>query len=227
MAQEQQNFNLISIKEKDGKQLVDARELHSFLDLKKDFSEWMRNNIKSYGFVDGQDFTTYRGNRLTVGKKPTEYTLTIDMAKELSMVSKTKRGKEARKYFIEVENKYKEVQVQMLPILEDIQERLEALEGKPKSIPKALMPPTTTEEPKPLDTRMLLNQRIRKYTQENDVAYFVPWTQLYEQMYYRYHVNVILKADKKKVKPIEILEEEGLLEEAWKVACKVFKLKGE
>ena len=106
MPQVSQDFNLIQVKEQDGKQLVDARDLYSFLNLKKDFGDWMRKNLKRYHFVEGQDFTTYRGDRLTVGKKSMEYVLTMDMAKELSMVSRTDKGDEARKYFIAVEKKY-------------------------------------------------------------------------------------------------------------------------
>lgn len=105
MSEISQSFNLISVKEQGGKQLVDARDLHSFLGLKRDFNDWIKYNIKNYDFVEQQDFTTFVG-KSSGGRNAIEYVLTIEMAKELSMVSKTKKGKEARKYFISIEKKY-------------------------------------------------------------------------------------------------------------------------
>jgi phage anti-repressor protein len=106
MPQENQNFNLISVKEKDGKQLVDARELHNFLEVKRDFSNWIKYNIERYGFIQDQDYSPILARVDGRGKNAIDYALTVDMAKELSMVSRTKKGKEARTYFINIEKKY-------------------------------------------------------------------------------------------------------------------------
>ncbi|UZR99816.1 antA/AntB antirepressor family protein [Chondrinema litorale] len=82
--------------------LVDARELHQFLESKRDFSNWITQRINRYGFIDGEDFTT---NLLksTGGRPSKEYYLTFDMAKELAMVENNDRGRQARRYFIEAE----------------------------------------------------------------------------------------------------------------------------
>lgn len=89
-------------------QAVSARELHSFLGIKRDFSNWIKYYIKSYGFVEGQEFSTYSPKVANSFDKPKlEYALTLDCAKELSMVSRTPKSKEARKYFIEIEKEYK------------------------------------------------------------------------------------------------------------------------
>lgn len=108
---------IIKITERDGQSVVNARELHQFLENKREFTTWIKQRIEQYGFVENQDFTSFdnivkRENGATVRK---EYALTIDMAKELSMVENNERGRMARKYFIECEKKAKEKQSFSLP----------------------------------------------------------------------------------------------------------------
>ena len=85
--------------------LVDARELHGFLESKRDFSNWITQRIKRYGFKEGVDYTSY--NKIVERKKGAtrrvEYNLTLNMAKELSMVENNDKGRQARLYFIEAE----------------------------------------------------------------------------------------------------------------------------
>lgn len=89
-------------------QLADARLLHSFLEIARDFSTWIKSRIEEYNFVENLDFLVHQnggtktgrgGNRKTVF----EYHLTLDMAKELSMVERNEKGKIARRYFIDCE----------------------------------------------------------------------------------------------------------------------------
>ncbi len=85
--------------------LINARELHQFLKSKQDFSDWIKNRIKRYDFEEGNDYSIELWNRSDgmPGKPRKEYILTLNMAKELSMVENNQKGKEARKYFIEAE----------------------------------------------------------------------------------------------------------------------------
>lgn len=112
--------SLIKVTEKDGQQLVDARELHDFLGVGRDFSSWLKQRIEKYGFVENQDFTSFTksGEREIGGTTRIEYAITIDMAKELSMVENNEQGRKARKYFIACEKKLKESQI-MLPNFND------------------------------------------------------------------------------------------------------------
>lgn len=108
---------IIKITERDGQRVVSARELHQFLENKREFTTWIKQRIEQYGFVENQDFTSFdnivkRESGATVRK---EYALTIDMAKELSMVENNERGRMARKYFIECEKIAKEKQSYGLP----------------------------------------------------------------------------------------------------------------
>ena len=81
---------------------VDARDLHSFLEVKKQFTDWIYPKINEYGFVENSDFYPSRCIASN-GREMETYIISIDMAKELAMVSNVPKGKEARKYFIECE----------------------------------------------------------------------------------------------------------------------------
>ena len=98
--------NLIPLQQDEkGRQLVNARELHAFLQSKQEFTHWINNRVKKYGFTEGYDYLINLSNRVDgkAGKPRTEYQLTLDMAKELSMVENNERGKQARRYFIQCE----------------------------------------------------------------------------------------------------------------------------
>lgn len=87
-------------------QTVNARELHGFLESKQEFSNWIKNRINQYGFIDGHDFTI---DKVVIGKATQfEYHLTLGMGKELAMVERTAKGKQARQYFIECERQAKQ-----------------------------------------------------------------------------------------------------------------------
>ena len=109
---------------------VNARELHAYLESKQDFSNWINNRIKQYNFMENQDFILVLNQQNKVsnkiienpknpknkGGRPTkEYFLSLDMAKELSMVERTDKGKQARQYFIECERKLRETQAKLAP----------------------------------------------------------------------------------------------------------------
>ena len=109
---------LIKITEKEGQQLVSARELHEFLEIGQDFTNWIKRMI-DYGFEEGKDFTLILA-KSTGGRPSQDYAITIDMAKEISMIQRSEKGKQARQYFIQCEKKLKEV-VQAKPqCIEDV-----------------------------------------------------------------------------------------------------------
>lgn len=81
---------------------VDARELHAFLGVKSRFRDWINNRISDFGFAENVDFSSFAKN-LANGGRSKEYLISINMAKELCMVERTAKGKQARLYFIECE----------------------------------------------------------------------------------------------------------------------------
>lgn len=98
---------VVEIIEHDGKQAVNARELHQKLGSKQQFANWIRNRIEKYGFVENQDFCSFNKviKRENGATTVTEYALSLDMSKELCMVENNEKGRMIRKYFIEVEKK--------------------------------------------------------------------------------------------------------------------------
>lgn len=119
---------------------VNARDLHEFLEVKAKFTTWIQSRIKQYSFVDGQDFVTHEmepGKGFKMGSQKNEalqsityadnfgqqgrveYHISLDMAKELSMVERNEKGKEARQYFIECERRAKESVVDPMQVLDD------------------------------------------------------------------------------------------------------------
>lgn len=105
---------LIKITETNGQRAVNARELHRFLGVQSKFADWIKNRINEYKFIENKDFITLSKN-LENGGKMKEYALSIDMAKELSMIEKTNKGRQIRRYFIEMEAKAQSRQAPQLP----------------------------------------------------------------------------------------------------------------
>ena len=102
------NMNmLIPITEDAGKRAVNARDLHIFLESKQQFADWIKNRIRQYGFIENQDYQVFHNlmNNPNGGRPTTEFALSIDMAKELSMVEGNEKGTEARRYFIACEKR--------------------------------------------------------------------------------------------------------------------------
>lgn len=90
---------------------VDARELHEVLESKQEFANWIKDRINKYEFTEGVDFASFDKiiTRETGATKRKEYFLSIDMAKELAMVERNDKGKQARQYFIGCEKKLVQV----------------------------------------------------------------------------------------------------------------------
>lgn len=85
--------------------LVNAKDLHEFLGVETKFRDWIKRRIADYGFTQAVDFCEI-SNLSNRGFWPAEgkdYLLSVDMAKELCMVERNDKGRQARRYFIEME----------------------------------------------------------------------------------------------------------------------------
>jgi len=120
---------LVSIIHHNGDQAVNARELHQFIvvesinnNVGEKFSDWIKRML-DYGFEKGLDYEilefNYLGHKIRksdnqrVSKR--DYALTLDCAKEISMIQRNDKGKEARRYFIEVEKRARQAIKQLSP----------------------------------------------------------------------------------------------------------------
>ncbi|EFS1956954.1 phage antirepressor Ant, partial [Escherichia coli] len=94
--------------------LVNARDLHGFLEVGKDFSNWIRARLNEYGFVENLDYILFSPNLAkTPGRRRKDYHLTLDTAKELAMVERNEKGRQIRRYFIACEKKLRNMQPQI------------------------------------------------------------------------------------------------------------------
>lgn len=99
---------------------VNVREMYQQLDIKKDFSTWIKSQISSLGLEENIDYLMLPQKGEGRGHNKIDYIITLDTAKHIAMASRTEKGKEVRKYFIEAEKKLNQLQPQeqnILPVL--------------------------------------------------------------------------------------------------------------
>lgn len=125
--------DLIKVTVKDDKQLVSARELHKGLELSNRFSKWVSQNFKE--FEEGEDFTSVPGGTVVQSgngtvRKYDDYVLTLDMAKQLCMMSHTELGRKYRKYFLELERKWNDPEMIMKRALSYANTKVKKLESR-------------------------------------------------------------------------------------------------
>lgn len=91
--------------------VCDARELHAYLQNGDAFANWIKARIGKYGFEENCDFRRFlESTKKPQGGRPsTEYHLSLDMAKELGMVENNAQGRKIRRYFIECEQRLRDI----------------------------------------------------------------------------------------------------------------------
>lgn len=101
--------NLISVQVNENQeQTISGRELHMFLGVETKYNDWLQRMLQ-YGFEEGKDFNLLKKEQVQIeGKREvrrdiTDHIMKLDMAKELCMLTRNEKGKQARQYFIEVE----------------------------------------------------------------------------------------------------------------------------
>ncbi len=129
-----------------GEKVVYGTELHSVLEVRSKFADWIKNRVNDCEAVENEDFETFSKN-LENGGRVKEYLVKLDTAKEMAMLERNEKGKQVRRYFIEVEKKHKSLalsaqnlspQLQLLINMEMKQkehdQKLEQLDSKVDSI---------------------------------------------------------------------------------------------
>lgn len=139
------------------KQFVNARELHKILNPSVKFGTWIQRKIEEYGFIENEDYFTDDYTKIREQKislilslssfskddnnpeleitnyeieprlEHKDYLITLDMAKELSMVEKNEVGRKVRKYFIEVEKRFRLLESKYKQFVEEKQEKIDIL----------------------------------------------------------------------------------------------------
>jgi len=125
----------------DNEILVTGRDLHEFLEVNEKYTEWI-NRMIEYGFSENEDYQSVR-EKVQSEKRERTYSMInhhikIDMAKEISMLQRNEKGKQARQYFIEVEKKWNSPEMIVQRAMEIQKKKVELLESENAELkPKA------------------------------------------------------------------------------------------
>ena len=146
-------------------QLCDARTLHTFMQVRRDFTNWIKARIRKFGFTAGEDFIAVENlsspnlvSSKARAQKLTDYHLTLDMAKELSMVENNEQGRAARRYFIACER-------QALAVAQPT--------------PYTVQPSDTLTEPQQIALRALLESNVKRLPHDKQAGAMVKgWSKL-------------------------------------------------
>lgn len=191
---------------------VSARELHAFLVSRQQFADWIKARIKQYGFIEGQDYVIVAEDHESSdevnfhkpmkvsrrGPSALDYALSLDMAKELSMVERNEQGKQARRYFINSEKALRQImavgpaqlqqQEQRLALLE--QQLRKMIEAQQQAARSLLELPRSTD-PLPVETtRMKIQRIVNSYCRSKGVGQQEVWRRVYDRLYYLYRVSI-------------------------------------
>lgn len=128
---------LIKITYNNDRPAVSARGLHDFLEVKTAYKDWFPRMCE-YGFTEGEDFCSFLSES-TGGRPAQDAVLTIDMAKELCMIQRNEKGKQARQYFLQIEKEWNSPEKVMARALQIAGDKLKRLESKVEAdAPKVL-----------------------------------------------------------------------------------------
>ena len=105
--------------------VISGRALHEFLEIKTSYKDWFPRMVE-YGFTEGTDFCSILSES-TGGRPATDHAIKLDMAKELAMIQRTEKGKQARQYFIQIEKDYNSPEKIMARALQIAEKELSTL----------------------------------------------------------------------------------------------------
>ena len=117
---------IIKVNYENDRPTVLARDLHDFLEVKTAFKDWFPRMCE-YGFSEGTDFCSFLSES-SGGRPAQDAQLTIEMAKEICMLQRNERGKQARQYFIQLEKDWNSPEKVMARALQIADKRIKRLE---------------------------------------------------------------------------------------------------
>lgn len=110
-----------------GEKVVYGTELHEALNVKSNYREWAKRRFKDIDAVESEDFEPVEISTPS-GQSKLEHIIGLDIAKEMAMLERNQKGKQVRRYFIQLEKKYKAVQVSAMARIEEMALRISNLE---------------------------------------------------------------------------------------------------
>ena len=150
-----------------GEVIISARELHEFLQINTKFSMWIPRMIE-YGFEEIEDYNIVVQKQQTAGGPQDfrDYLLKADMAKEICMLQRTERGRQARLYFINLEKKFNSPEAILRRLMQLLDKNTPYTEGT-SSIFSQNQPTYTTDTQIASDIQITPRYMISNYNCEN------------------------------------------------------------
>lgn len=89
-----------------GEKVVYGTDLHRVLEVKSNYRDWIKNRMNDIGAIENEDYESFAKN-LAKGRPSLEHIIKLDVAKEMAMLERNEKGKQVRRYFIQVEKRYR------------------------------------------------------------------------------------------------------------------------
>nr|DAR17656.1 MAG TPA: AntA/AntB antirepressor [Caudoviricetes sp.] len=203
-----------------GEKVVYGSELHEVLGVKSNYRDWIKNRLNECDAVEKEDYQSFSQNceKPTGGRPKLEYVIKLDTAKEMAMLERNEKGKQVRRYFIEVEEKYKESrtgefdysnlspELQRVWAIVNAQTKIE-LEQK-RQADKIDKVETTVQNMKEIFTEPIadwkaeINARVREISIKSGIEYRELWSKLYGELEVTAHTN-LSRLQQNKIKRME------------------------
>lgn len=198
-----------------GEQVVQARELHQGLGSNTRFNDWIKRRIDECGAIENEDYISLTQKRVGNNATQIDYILKLDTAKEMAMLERNEIGKKYRKYFIEIEKKYK----QSVPQIDSkfLFQLAQSLEQKEKQI-TSLNTENDLLAKKQLEwtTRKTIEAIVKKIG--GTFGYKEAWRGFKAELLYKHGININLRytdalltaKNKSKVNKLDLIKSEEL-----------------
>ena len=116
--------------------VVSGRQIHETLGVKTRYNDWF-NRMTDFGFTENEDYLAITQKRVTAqgnATNQTDHIIKLDMAKEIAMIQRTDKGKEVRKYFIQVEKDFNSPEKIMARALLMADKKIKLLESQNENL---------------------------------------------------------------------------------------------
>lgn len=225
----------------DGRPVVSARELHRFMQTPSRFNDWIKRAL-SYDFIQGQDYeeVLLKSEKNPEGGRPlSDYALSLDCAKQIAMLQRSERGKQARQYFIEAEKRLQkqgsqteatlaqsaEILLQQVQLMMEqsrqlaqhgqrlthLETILSQLASGRRPVEPGYLQEQVSQAPAVPVTRQHLIDLVEIYCQQRGVEARETWDWLYGRLYQEYRVNIKGYSRRPGVSLLEVAEKYGHL----------------
>lgn len=192
--------------------MVSGRELHKQLEVQSNYTTWF-DRMKDYGFTENADYVVCFPNLESEGRggqNKVDHLIKLDMAKEICMIQRTERGKQARQYFIQVEKDYNSPEKIMARALRIAEQELSNLKitvtEQAKRIEESRPKVLFAESVSASDTSILIGD-LAKLLKQN--GYDTGQKRLFEELRQR---SFLMKTGSSKNLPTQKAMELGLFE---------------